>query len=367
MAADRNEIGPSELEQLLPAFIEEKVVLCIHGQPGIGKSQIVKRVCEEMGRQLKDVRLGQIDSIDLRGIPVLGKDHDGNANMKFAIPSFLPTDPNSTDVIFLDEITAAPQSVQVAALQLVLDRRLGDYIVPPGVAMICAGNRSSDKAGCRDLPAPLANRMAHVHLKTRFSDFQVWAIKNDLSPEIIGYLSFAEQNLNTFDPKSPDPAQATPRSWEMFSKMLKSGRIPKHLIFDVGAGLISAPIMHDFQAQRDAAGNLPAPKDIFTGKVKQWKANNVSAQYTVVVACGSKLKAFQDAVEKKELTLKEWDGYANNYLEFITTNISPEVAMLSISSAVRTLKLNFHMIRHPKYREFYEKNSKVLSVISQQN
>jgi MoxR-like ATPase len=48
-------------------------------------------------------------------------------------------------ILFLDEITSAPPTVSAAAYQLILDRRLGDYVVPEGWVIFAAGNRQGDR------------------------------------------------------------------------------------------------------------------------------------------------------------------------------------------------------------------------------
>ena len=60
------------------------------GPPGIGKSDIVKAVAQELGIDLRDIRLSQLDPVDLRGVPAV---EDGQT--KWATPSFFPTDPES--------------------------------------------------------------------------------------------------------------------------------------------------------------------------------------------------------------------------------------------------------------------------------
>ena len=56
------------------------------GPPGIGKSDIVKAVAKECGIELRDIRLAQLDPVDLRGVPAV---EDGQT--KWATPSFFPT------------------------------------------------------------------------------------------------------------------------------------------------------------------------------------------------------------------------------------------------------------------------------------
>jgi len=108
------------------------------GPPGVGKSQMVSEVAARYRAPVIDIRLSQMEPSDLRGIPFRVGDH-----VDWAIPSILPDAGRHGEkgILFLDEITSAPPSVSAAAYQLILDRRLGAYAVPPGWAIFAAGNR----------------------------------------------------------------------------------------------------------------------------------------------------------------------------------------------------------------------------------
>ena len=68
--------------------------------------------------------------------------------------------------------------------------------------------------------SPLANRMLHIEMAVNFEDWQDWATKNDIHPDVVGYLTFAKNDLYDFDPGSSSRAFATPRSWSFVSDML---------------------------------------------------------------------------------------------------------------------------------------------------
>jgi MoxR-like ATPase len=58
-------------------------------------------------------------------------------------PKFLPI--SGKGILFLDELTAAPQMTQAGCYQLVLDRKLGEYHLPDGWVVVAAGNPASER------------------------------------------------------------------------------------------------------------------------------------------------------------------------------------------------------------------------------
>jgi len=212
-------ISTTELYTHIDTLLSTDTPLFIHGSPGIGKSYIVADVAKNNGLELVDVRLSQMDPVDLRGVPSI-KDNQ----TVWMPPVFFPKDKDSEGILFLDELNAAPPSVQAAIYQLVLNRQMGEYILPKGWRIICAGNRVSDRGVVFRMPTPLANRMVHLHVQARFDDFKLFAIKSGLHSFIIGFLGFRPDLLST-DPVVEDdanPAFATPRSYHMLSNILNA-------------------------------------------------------------------------------------------------------------------------------------------------
>ncbi len=164
-----------------------------------------------------DIRLSQMEPSDLRGIPFRVGDH-----VDWAIPSILPDALRHGDkgILFLDEITSAPPSVSAAAYQLILDRRLGAYEVPPGWAIFAAGNRQGDRGVTYAMPAPLANRFSHFEVEANLDDWAQWAYENNIDARLIGFLRFRPELLFDFDPARNPTAFPTPRSWEFAHRAL---------------------------------------------------------------------------------------------------------------------------------------------------
>jgi MoxR-like ATPase len=149
---------PSMLYEALLALIGERVPLHIWGPCGVGKSQIAAQVADDLKYEFLDVRAVQLDPIDLRGLPRIA-----GTSTEWVPPKFLPT--TGRGILFLDELTSAPQMTQAGCYQLVLDRKLGEYRLPDEWVVIAAGNPASERGVHFSMPRPLRNRFVHLHLE----------------------------------------------------------------------------------------------------------------------------------------------------------------------------------------------------------
>jgi hypothetical protein len=272
-------ISTTELYTHLNTLIESDTPVFIHGSPGIGKSYIVADIAEKNNLELVDVRLSQMDPVDLRGVPSIKGDQT-----VWMPPVFFPKDPDSKGILFLDELNSAPPSVQAAIYQLVLNRKMGEYELPKEWRILCAGNRVSDRGVVFRLPTPLANRMVHLHVQARFEDFKLFAIKAKLHAFVIGFLSFRPDLLST-DPVVEDdanPAFATPRSYHMLSNILKkSSDIFK--ITPIIYGTIGYSAGIEFTSYVKVYEELPDIAAIYSGHYPEIK-NQPALLYALVSA-----------------------------------------------------------------------------------
>lgn len=219
--------------EFLSAAVGRHTPVMLWGPPGVGKSQLVAEIAQRHGAPMIDIRLSQMEPSDLRGIPF----RDGG-RVEWAVPSMLPDAERHgpAGILFLDEITSAPPSVSAAAYQLILDRRLGDYRVPPGWAIFAAGNRQGDRGVTYAMPAPLANRFSHFDFAVHLDDWAAWAYGQGIDERLVGFLRFKPELLFDFDPGRAEMAFPSPRSWEFAHRALqKFGDRP-----DLLAGALAA-------------------------------------------------------------------------------------------------------------------------------
>jgi hypothetical protein len=340
---------------LLKAFQVKRPVF-LWGPPGIGKSELIEGITQELGGLMIDLRLGQMEPTDIRGIPFYNKDA---GKMDWAPPIELPDAELASQypivVLFLDELNSAPASVQAAAYQLILNRRVGKFRLPDNVVMVAAGNRESDKGVTYRMPTPLANRFVHLEMRVDFGSWQEWAVKNGEHKDVVGYLSFAKQDLYDFDAKSASRAFATPRSWHFVSQLLDDD-LDEDTLTNLIAGTVGEGLAVKFMAHRKVASRMPNPVEILEGKVKTLEVKEVSAMYSLVISMCYELKAAEEA----KVDNKRFHEMADNFLGYMMKNFETELVVMGARIALTTYDLPFLPTKMKNFDEFHQRYGKYI-------
>lgn len=270
------------------------------GPPGIGKSQAVRQIAKEIKNVTKkevhitDVRLLLFNPIDLRGIPTSNSDKTLAVWLK---PQIFQMDPseNLINILFLDEISAAPQSVQAAAYQITLDRVVGEHKLPENCIVVAAGNRTTDKSVAFKMPKALANRLMHIEVEGSFKSWKEWAISSGINDKVIGFLSFRQNYLIGFDSGNDDLAFPTPRAWEMVSNLLNGICDDIDDMYSLIAGIIGSGVAVEFRTWAKVYKDLPSIEDIFDGKMPQMP-QNTDAMYALTASMTCYARSHKDNI-----------------------------------------------------------------------
>lgn len=274
---------------------------------GLGKSSAVWQLCRDTRMGFIDCRASQIEGSDLRGFPDRERDKDGNGIRTIYLPPAdlpwghaegkkCPACDETMNVdeyhkanggykraqstyckgeLFLDELPRAEDDVIQSSFQLILDRAVGQYMLPAGWHVVAAGNflEGYQQNGFQD-PAWIS-RFAHGVVTVddgymkEFAEYLTsigGGSADQHTSKIIQFVSFNSKHL-TGDHKGDlgFSVQPSPRAWEMVLKVLKhASKYPHKIVKLVLIGLIGMDLANSFERFDISV----SPKDIISSGVE---------------------------------------------------------------------------------------------------
>ena len=288
LAADYS-LGSEDLADALKGLVAANRPAMVWGAPGIGKSDIAKQVAADMKLSYIDVRALLLDPVDLRGIPWRDA-----GRTRWAPPVFLPPE-DSTEgyLVNFEELPSALPAVQTALYQLVFDRQIGEYRLPPGARMIACGNRETDRGVVHRMPTPLASRFVHLDAWIDVKAWVDWALSANLPMEVVTFIKYKPELLMTFDPKAKEKAFGCPRTWSFVGDLVKAGNAGKtETELAVLRGTVGEGPAIEFAAFMEVFRQLPPLEAVFADP----HGVNVPTKPDALIAlCGAVAAATDDA------------------------------------------------------------------------
>lgn len=344
---------PKEIKRLIIRnYQTNKIPVFIWGPPGVGKSSIVRQVADELKIGLIDLRLTLLEPVDLRGVPFLKSNGDGDKEVLWARPTFIPSE--GEGILFVDDLPTATPSVQACGYQLFLERMVGEHKLGDGWYPVAAGNRETDRAATFQMPTPLRNRFIHIDFDINVDDWTEWAVSQNppIHSLILGYIRQFPNKLLDFDPRANQRAFPTPRSWEFASHLMNMGYEEDK---EVLSGAIGEGTATEFLAWAEVKEYLVDPKDILEGKVTKLK--KIENEGTMLKVRYATIASVVSLLAQKKGS-KNAPAYVDNVLEF-AMNLPAEFAVLTVKMMHPAIGSNL-IIKSKKFSDFAEKYKDVI-------
>ena len=335
--------GESSADKLPP--------LMLWGAPGVGKSTLIRNLAQEYGVGFIDVRLAQREPVDIRGLPV-----PTDNGVEWKVSAEWPRDPKSKGIILFDELTAADRSLQVAAYEFILDRRLGDlYEVPDGWYICAAGNRTEDRAVSTTMSSALANRFLHVELESNADNWLEWAVSNEIHPSVSGFIRFRPGMLFNQENENLERGWPTPRSWERVSTMLKILSDDEKLVRNTVYGLVGNRAGVEFMAFHKTAQRLNVKEMMLDPACEITIPPKADLRYAL--CAGVAYYVWRGNTEKEAQALL--DGFFRISLELSSDFAA--LLMMDVLKGGEHCKGATKLYSHPKFKEWEKKHGKTFS------
>ena len=236
----RTTVSIAMAEEIIKLAFSCGLVPFLKGSPGVGKSDLVRKIAREANCELIDIRLSTHEPSDLTGMPEMVKvPYSDLLRTRYAPMEDLPiTDtpvPEGKNgwIINFDELPGAEPAMQKAAYKVLLDRQVGKHNLHPNVFMIVGGNLDTDNAQTNEIGTALMSRLSpHIELAVDAEHWLEWAYKQQVHHYITSFIEYMPNKCHDFDPDTTDNTFACPRTWDFASRMLnklesklKSGEI----------------------------------------------------------------------------------------------------------------------------------------------
>jgi len=291
----------------------DQPAIMLWGGPGCGKSAINAQIAEECGWGFIDIRLTQVQVIDILGLPYIDRITNGDgqaveAMTRFAKSVFLPTRERERWIIILDELPSATPTIQTQAYQLMGEHRIGPHRLGPGVHIVAAGNRLTDRGIVYKMPSPLVNRCLHLEVTAELEDWLTYMYPRGLLPEVAAYLRRYPQRLFEMHADVDTLPFPTPRSWTYSNWTLRKqlGRCERDEALRRSRvlleGLIGPGAASDFFTFLRVFGELPDVEAIMEGRSAPQPPKDPDALFALVSSLVGQTRQYENLAPFLEYT-----------------------------------------------------------------
>lgn len=252
---------------LATTYIKAGIVPCLISAPGIGKTTSAHRIAAALGAQLRPIRLNNIPPEEVTGLQYI--DREGSRST-YLPPKWMPN-PDGTDgpvLVFIDEITQAPDENRKAIMSALIERYLGDTRIPDNCYFMVAGNSVNDGTNVYEFDRATADRFGVILVKT---DVEKWC--NDYAPQKeidLSIVTFLRLRPDLFEmsemlAESDNVVGASPRSWEAIDQFIKQSRkdgLREDLINAGIMGKAGQEVGTAYASVREQVGQLKSVADL---------------------------------------------------------------------------------------------------------
>ena len=252
------------------------VTYMLLGEPGIGKSSLLRSLGAELNEQAVKAKqppfeMVYVDAplVDVPDIamPMVNKD---TVETHYAPNHLWKLRSPNRKIIMVDEIGKAAGPSKLVLTRLVLERSIGDIPLPAGSIVFATSNLSTDGVG-DSLQAHINNRVSRLLVqKPDAKTWCLWGSNNNVDPMVISWVhqtphclaSYLENNQDEnpyiFNPKTNTTAFVSPRSLAKAGFIIsKRAELGNDLTLRGLAGCIGMRAAADMEAYFDMADQLP--------------------------------------------------------------------------------------------------------------
>lgn len=197
----------------------------LEGKPGMGKTEIVRQIAEELGIGFVSFSITHHTRNTLLGLPVIVEEEGWKYTeytMSEIVARLLAEQKKGHEegILLLDEFNCASETIFPMMLAMLQTRNIGYYKIPDGWNIVLCGNPREFNKSARNLDAAIWDRVRKIQVEEEVKEFLAYAEEKKMHPVVIRYLGANRVNLYYYDTSGEADEVVTCRGWENLSHML---------------------------------------------------------------------------------------------------------------------------------------------------
>lgn len=302
------------------------------GGPGVGKTASPKQAMAELSIETSEPWLCHVLVAtdytlgDFRGLPEYTGEGSERRTRYLPEEGLVPVGGKGLYVV--DEMNLCMQEIQNVFRKGLDERRFGGLTVPEGWTFVFLCNRTTDRAGVYDIPAPLISRAANVMVEPDAGEVATYLLRHEGAgyAMVAAFLGWKPAVVNTFDPKLDGP-YGCPRTWEKVAQLTGDFDANKDDIQAFTVGLVGDGAAAEYLTFRRLRAEVPDVDGILKGTATPPQPDAIDASVALASVLAERSKS---------------DDQMQAVLNYAAKCLKGEVAAY----------FAHHLTRQPKWRGF---------------